>query len=95
MAGLTRKERQVLQLVGEGRSVKGMASELGVCVRAVELRRRSLTAKLQLESPLELMRFAVGVRQVLTENPRHDGWRLSPPAPAWPHGHLVALGEPA
>jgi FixJ family two-component response regulator len=95
VAGLTRKERQVLQLVGEGKSVKAMASELGVCVRAIELRRRSLMAKLELESPLDLMRFSVGVRQIFVEHPKHDGWRLSPPAPAWPHGDVIALREPA
>jgi FixJ family two-component response regulator len=93
VAGLTRKERQVLQLVGEGKSVKAMAPELGVCVRAIELRRRSLMAKLQLESPLELMRFSVGARQIFVEHPKHDGWRFSPQAPAWPLGNVMALRE--
>ena len=56
---LTRKERQVLELIARGRSSKAMASELELSVRAIELRRNSLMKKLNLRSSLELMRFAV------------------------------------
>jgi FixJ family two-component response regulator len=58
-AALTRKERQVLELIATGRSSKGMASELELSVRAIELRRNSLMTKLGLRTSLELMRFAV------------------------------------
>jgi FixJ family two-component response regulator len=56
---LTRKERQVLELIAAGRSSKEIAGELEICVRAVELRRNSLMKKLELDSSLELMRFSV------------------------------------
>jgi FixJ family two-component response regulator len=59
VASLTRKERQVVQLIADGKSIKVMATALGLCVRAVELRRRSLMKKLGLHSPLELMRFSI------------------------------------
>jgi FixJ family two-component response regulator len=59
VAALTRKERQVVQLIAEGKSVKAMATRLGLSVRAVELRRRSLMEKLDLHTPLELMRFSI------------------------------------
>jgi two-component system response regulator FixJ len=58
-ASLTRKERQVLELIADGRSVKLMAGELELSVRAIELRRNSLMRKLDIRSSLELMRFAV------------------------------------
>ncbi len=58
-AALTRKERQVLELIGRGRSSKAMAAELELSVRAIELRRNGLMKKLGLHSSLELMRFAV------------------------------------
>ena len=58
-AALTRKERQVLELIGQGRSSKAMAAELELSVRAIELRRNGLMKKLGLHSSLELMRFAV------------------------------------
>lgn len=59
LAILTSKERQVLGLIGMGKSVKVMAAELGISGRAVELRRRQLIGKLQFHSTLELLRFAV------------------------------------
>lgn len=59
VAALTQKERQVVQLIAEGKSVKAVATRLGLCIRAVELRRRSLMEKLGLRSPLELMRFSI------------------------------------
>jgi two-component system, LuxR family, response regulator FixJ len=56
---LTRNERQVLELIAAGQSVKAIAAELELCVRAVELRRKSLMQKLEVGSSLELMRFSV------------------------------------
>jgi FixJ family two-component response regulator len=60
---LTRKERQVLELIAAGKSAKAIAGELELSVRAVELRRNSLMKKLEVDSPLELMRFAVIARR--------------------------------
>jgi two-component system response regulator FixJ len=59
IAALTWKERQVLGLVAQGKSAKAMSAALGLCPRAVELRRRRLMEKLDLETPLELMRFSI------------------------------------
>jgi FixJ family two-component response regulator len=59
IASLTWKDRQVLQLIAQGKSVKAMSTALGLCARAVELRRRRLIEKLELGSPLELMRFSI------------------------------------
>jgi FixJ family two-component response regulator len=94
VASLTRKERQVLQLIGAGKSVKVMAAELRICVRAIELRRRSLMAKLALDSPVELMRFSVDVSPLLAEHAEHDGWRTSLPASVSPRSSVPALGKP-
>jgi FixJ family two-component response regulator len=56
---LTRKELEVVKLIARGKSPKAIAIELKLSVRAVELRRSSLMAKLNVGSSLELMRFAV------------------------------------
>jgi two-component system response regulator FixJ len=56
---LNRNERQLLELIAAGRTVKAIAADLELCVRAVELRRKSLMKKLEVESSLELMRFSV------------------------------------
>ena len=58
IARLTRKERQLVSLVASAKSTKAIASELGICSRAVELRRRGVMDKLGLKSSLELLRFA-------------------------------------
>jgi two-component system, LuxR family, response regulator FixJ len=59
VASLTTKECHVLELTGRGKSVKAIAAELGLSLRAIELRRSSLMKKLGLCSSIELMRFAV------------------------------------
>jgi two-component system, LuxR family, response regulator FixJ len=63
VAVLTRKERQLVGLLAAAKSTKVIASELSICARAVELRRRNVMEKLGLHSSLELMRFAVLARQ--------------------------------
>ncbi len=59
VAVLTRKERQLVGLVAAAKSTKAIASELNICARAVELRRRGVMDKLGLNSSLELLRFAI------------------------------------
>ncbi len=66
VASLTAKERQVLELIGQGNSVKAIAAELGLCLRAIELRRSSLMKKLGVFSSLELLRFAVTVHREIS-----------------------------
>jgi len=59
IALLTRKERQLVSLVASAKSTKAIATELKICSRAVELRRRAVMKKLGLKSSLELLKFAV------------------------------------
>jgi FixJ family two-component response regulator len=59
VALLTRKERQLVGLVASAKATKSIAAELGICPRAVELRRRGVMDKLGLKSSLELLRFSI------------------------------------
>ncbi|MGA2256766.1 MAG: response regulator [Thermoguttaceae bacterium] len=59
IAMLTLKERQFVSLAASAKSTKAIASDLNICPRAVELRRRGVMEKLGLKSPLELLRFAM------------------------------------
>ena len=59
VAILTHKERQLVGLVASAKSTKAIASELRICSRAVELRRRGVMKKLGFKSSLELLRFAI------------------------------------
>jgi FixJ family two-component response regulator len=67
---LTDKEREVLELIKEGRPNKEIASQLQITPRAVELRRSSLMRKLGVRSLIELLRLTV-VQEAGLEGARH------------------------
>jgi two-component system, LuxR family, response regulator FixJ len=69
IAALNQRERQVLKLMNEGKSIRLIAQTLKVGIRAVELRQQHLMAKLQLKTRVELTRFAIRVGQVLGSLP--------------------------
>jgi DNA-binding NarL/FixJ family response regulator len=56
---LTPREREVLQMVAEGRSSKQIAHTLEVTTRTVEAHRRSIMTKLDLRSVAELTKYAI------------------------------------
>lgn len=56
---LTPRERQVLQLVAEGKATKEIASLLGISVKTAETHRSHLMAKLDLHETASLVRYAV------------------------------------
>ena len=56
---LTARERQVVQLVAEGKSSKEVADSLGVSAKTVESHRANILRKLGLRSSAELVRYAV------------------------------------
>jgi len=56
---LTAREREVLQLVADGKSIKEIAYQLGVSPKTVENQRQAIMQKLQLFSIAELTKYAV------------------------------------
>ena len=56
---LTARERQVLQLIAEGKSTKEIASLLGVSVKTAESHRSRLMQKLDIHETASLVRYAV------------------------------------
>lgn len=56
---LTGRERQVLQLVAEGKTTKEVAVILGVTVKTAETHRTKLMAKLDIHSTAGLVRYAI------------------------------------
>jgi DNA-binding NarL/FixJ family response regulator len=56
---LTQREREVLQLLSEGRGNKEIGSELGISPKTAETHRARLMAKLGLHSLASLVRYAV------------------------------------
>jgi len=62
---LTLRERQVLQLIAEGKSTKDVASLLGISVKTAESHRTRLMNKLDIHETASLVRYAV--RQGMVE----------------------------
>lgn len=56
---LATREREVLQLLAEGKTSKVIASELGLSTKTVETHRRNISKKLGLRSIAELTKYAV------------------------------------
>jgi two-component system, NarL family, response regulator NreC len=56
---LSGRERQVLQLVGEGKSTKDIAVTLGVSVKTAESHRARLMKKLDIHETASLVRYAI------------------------------------
>jgi DNA-binding NarL/FixJ family response regulator len=56
---LTLREREIVQLLAEGRSNKEVASALGISLRTAETHRASILRKLNLESIAGLVRYAI------------------------------------
>ena len=56
---LTPRQREVLQLVAEGKSTKQISASLGISPKTVEFHRNSLMDELGLRSIAELTRFAI------------------------------------
>lgn len=56
---LTGREREIVQLVAEGRSSKEVAAVLGISVKTAETHRANIMRKLEMHSVSELVRYAV------------------------------------
>jgi two-component system, NarL family, response regulator NreC len=56
---LSAREREVLQLLAEGKSTKEIASALKVSAKTVETHRRQVMVKLQMNSVAELTKYAI------------------------------------
>jgi DNA-binding NarL/FixJ family response regulator len=56
---LTPREREVLQLIAEGKSTKVIAKELYVSCKTIEWHRSQLMKKLSLQSVAGLVKYAI------------------------------------
>jgi two-component system response regulator NreC len=64
VARLTDREREVLQLIAEGKTNKEVAHSLSVSVNTVETHRKHIMEKLDLHNTAELVRFAIRTKIV-------------------------------
>jgi len=66
LKALTGRERQILQLVAEGQSIKEIALHLQISPKTVDATRRNISQKLQVQSVAQLTKFAI--REGLTSS---------------------------
>jgi two-component system response regulator NreC len=59
LSTLTSREREVLQLVAEGKSTKQIASELHVSTKTIEVNRRKIMGKLNVHTIADLVKIAI------------------------------------
>jgi len=57
--GLTPREREIVQLLAEGKSNKDTANVLGISIKTVETHRAATMHKLRLDSFADLVRYAI------------------------------------
>jgi DNA-binding NarL/FixJ family response regulator len=56
---LTSREREIVQLLAEGKSSKEVAVALGISVKTAETHRANIMRKLEMHSVSEVVRYAV------------------------------------
>jgi DNA-binding NarL/FixJ family response regulator len=56
---ITPREREIIQLVAEGKSSKEVAAALQLSVKTVEAHRANIMRKLRINSVTELVRYAI------------------------------------
>jgi DNA-binding NarL/FixJ family response regulator len=61
---VTARERQIIQLVAEGKSNKEAASTLGISMKTIEAHRANIMRKLSLRSVSDLVRYAIRNKMV-------------------------------
>jgi DNA-binding NarL/FixJ family response regulator len=66
---LTPRQREVLQLVAEGRSRKEVAEILHISVKTVEFHKAALTRELHLKTPADFTRYAIEHGMISSERP--------------------------
>ncbi len=60
VAELTPRQREILQLIGEGKGTKEIATMLNVSVKTVQFHKACLMQELDIHTTAELMRYAIG-----------------------------------
>jgi DNA-binding NarL/FixJ family response regulator len=56
---VTAREREIIQLIAEGKSNKNAASALKISVKTIEAHRANIMRKLHLRSVSDLVRYAI------------------------------------
>lgn len=78
---LTPRHRQILRLIGDGKSTQNIADDLGVSPRTVEFHRASIRKALGITTEWGLMRFAIMMRVSEGDTPADPPVAVEPEQP--------------
>jgi DNA-binding NarL/FixJ family response regulator len=67
LESLSPRQREILQLIGEGHSTKGIAHMLGISIKTAEAHRTQLMDRLDLHDVAAVVRYAIAVGVVSAE----------------------------
>jgi two-component system response regulator NreC len=67
MVKLTRREREVLSLIGEGATSKDIAARLGISPKTAQVHRDNLKQKLKAKSTAAIVRYAIKHKLIRAE----------------------------
>jgi DNA-binding NarL/FixJ family response regulator len=59
IAALTPRQREILQLIGEGKGTKEIATHLNVSLKTIDFHKTRLMQRLNIHTTAELMRYAI------------------------------------
>jgi DNA-binding NarL/FixJ family response regulator len=79
---LTTREREVLQLVAEGQTIRVISELLTITTRTVEFHKTNIMDKLGLRTTADLTQYAISNRIITIRNPDVDITESKRPAPA-------------
>ena len=68
-AGLTPREREVLQLLVEGHTTKEVAARLKLSAKTIETHRANIMRRLNLRGMVELTKYAIGEGLISVDYP--------------------------
>jgi DNA-binding NarL/FixJ family response regulator len=66
---LTKREREILKMLAEGRSVKEIASEFDLSVKTVEAHKFNLMRKLDIHNKAQLVQYAIQKKVIRLNEP--------------------------
>jgi two-component system response regulator NreC len=66
---LTKREREILKLLAEGRSVKDIASSFDLSVKTVEAHKFNLMRKLDIHNKAQLVQYAIQKKVIRLNDP--------------------------
>jgi len=68
LAELTEREKEIVQLIAQGKMAKEIAGILHISIHTIYTHRKNVMKKLKISSPVELITYAINIGLVELDN---------------------------